>query len=169
LDSFELDVTTSQYNAENVSLSYPEYFGNKIIKGRFSDKLVLVSESFEGSFPQFESYDNNLAIRDLGERINYKGGFKLSGNTIAGYGGQDEPGMLSYFKANGQKGFLCAAENFKIRAGERISGERVEVKILFITPLLIFDSIFLRERLPSKEQIELVTLIPFTAHITKFK
>ena len=148
LDSFELDVTTSQYNAENVSLSYPEYFGNKIIKGRFSDKLVLVSESFEGSFPQFESYDNNLAIRDLGERINYKGGFKLSGNTIAGYGGQDEPGTLSYFKANGQKGFLCTAENFKIRAGERISGERVEVKIYLGEDSIYHPSVDFRFDIP---------------------
>jgi hypothetical protein len=148
LDSFELDVTTSQYTAENVSLSYPEYFGNKIIQGRFSDKLVLVSESFEGSFPQFESYDHNLAIRDLGERINYKGGFKLSGNTIVGYGGQADPGVLSYFKANGQKGFICTAENFKIRAGERISGERVEIKIFLGEDSIYHPSVDFRFDIP---------------------
>ncbi len=148
LDSFELDVTTSQYTAENVSLSYPEYFGNRSIKGRFSDKLVLVSESYEGSFPQFESYENNLAIRDLGDRINYKGGFKLSGNTIAGYGGHSEPGVLSYFKADGQKGFICKAENFKIRAGERISGERVEVKIYLGEDSIYHPSVDFRFDIP---------------------
>lgn len=121
LKNFSISLNQTEFSADSVKMFYPQYFGNKGLPGKLTERLAVSSQEY----PLFESYDKDLSIRDIGERINYKGGVKIAGNSIQASG----KSTISYFKNNGAKGFICSSENFKIKSGEYIVGNQVNVNI----------------------------------------
>ena len=72
-----------------MKLQYPLYFGSKTVVGKFEDKLSTSSRGNERSYPRFESDEQILEIDNIGQGIRYKGGFRLQGLTVYGFGNKN--------------------------------------------------------------------------------
>lgn len=150
LGAYEIDAKKSIYETADAQMHYPQFLGNKIIGGSFSDKLST-DEVTEGSYPRFESNQRVLEIRDLGQGISYVGGFRLQGTTVYGYGSKEEKARISIKDQRDREVFHGKAELFTIRRGERIVGERVEATLINGKDSIYHPSVNLRFEIPSKE------------------
>jgi hypothetical protein len=153
LDSYQVDVKRSLYSAENVKMHYPLFFGNDKILGSFNDKLVVQNEATEGSYPRFESKESSLEIKNIGEGINYRGGFRLHGTTVYGVGSPDRRSEITLFNKRGKQIFKGLSDVFTIKREERIVGESVEATLYFDKDSIYHPSVNLRFEIPDKKLV----------------
>ena len=144
LDSFSFETTTALYRAKSATLSYPDFFGNKKIKGRFEDKITVGNAATEGSYPRFYSEDAVISIPDIGEGVDYRGGFRLEGTTVYGYGSKKSPAEIVLTDEFNNRRYRGLSELFTIRRGERISGQGVQSSIYFGTDSIYHPSVNVR-------------------------
>jgi len=95
IDTYSIDIKKSLYRVKKATLSYPDIFGNVKVDGKFEDKIMTRRNKEDGSYPRFESYDQVLKIDNIGEGINYHGGFKLNGTTVYGYGSKENKAYIT--------------------------------------------------------------------------
>ena len=150
LSDYEINAKKSLFKAKNARLIYPELFPGEEIEGDFEDKVVVRNKSTEGSYPRFLSYDNVLEVNNIGEGIEYKGGFRLEGNTVYGYGSKDVPSEI-VVKSGGKVSFRATAQLFKIRKSERIAGEQVKVVLYFDQDSIYHPSVNLKYDITTKD------------------
>lgn len=130
LGDYEFEVVKSIYRVASAKMHYPAYFGNRIVAGQFSDKLVPSSSATESSFPRFESTER-LEVKQIGEGITYEGGFRLHGTTMYGFGTKASPATIGIVDKDSRVSFRGAAELFTIRREEKIAGQSVEGALYF--------------------------------------
>ena len=128
LGDYEFETSRSLYDVKEVEFYHPELFPDGPIKGSFADKVVSENKGVSVSYPRFESTEKVLRIKNIGGGLNYKGGFRLQGSTVYGYGSKENKAVVA-LEENGQKVFRGASELFVIRKGERVAGERVETTL----------------------------------------
>ena len=150
LGDYTVAMTTSLYKVENAELHYPLYFGERLIKGNFSDKLVPTKGTVEGSYPRFESEEKKLEIKNLGEGIGYKGGFALQGTTIYGKGDKDNMAELTLANERNKRLFHGYGEQFVFRKEDRVNGRDVEATVFLGKDSLYHPSIDIRYDLNKK-------------------
>lgn len=150
LGNYEFEMISSLYRVQEAKMHYPDYFGNRIIPGSFSDKLVARNDATEGSFPKFES-NERLELKNIGEGIVYEGGFRLEGTTVYGFGSKNDNARINISDANSQTSFKGASELFTIRRGERISGQSVEGVLYFGNDSIYHPSIDVRFLIDERE------------------
>ncbi|HMQ48596.1 MAG TPA: hypothetical protein PKA00_14300 [Saprospiraceae bacterium] len=127
LETYEFEVVSSLYEVKEATLHYPLFFGERKIKGSFSDKLVPSTDVTGGSFPRFESFDKVIEIKNLSQGVDYVGGFKLQGKTVYGFGSKDVPAEIKIADQKHGITLRGSAELFTIRKEERVFGEGVEI------------------------------------------
>ncbi|HFA49379.1 MAG TPA: hypothetical protein ENJ95_10220 [Bacteroidetes bacterium] len=153
LNDYQIEVKKSLYEAKNVKMHYPLYFGNKMVEGDFSDKLVTQNRATEGSYPRFQSKESVLEIKNIGEGILYKGGFKLQGTTVYGFGTPEEKAEIKLFNKNKELVYDGLSELFTIRREERIVGERVQSTLYFGQDSIFHPSVNLKYDIPKSALI----------------
>ncbi|MFK7931932.1 MAG: hypothetical protein AB8G22_00390 [Saprospiraceae bacterium] len=150
LTDYEFEVKRSLYEVKKVKMHYPLFFGERAIEGSFRDKLVAPNTVNTGSYPSFTSKDKVLKINNIGEGIEYTGGFRLEGTTVYGYGSKENPANIKLFDKSNQKVFNGASELFKIRREVRIVAERVESTIYFASDSIYHPSVNVRFEIPTR-------------------
>jgi hypothetical protein len=130
LGEYEFEVVKSLYHVASAKMHYPAYFGNRVVAGEFSDKLVASSSAVESSFPRFESSER-LEVDQIGEGITFEGAFRLQGTTMYGFGPREQPAKISIVDADSKASFRGAAELFTIRREEKIAGQGVDGALYF--------------------------------------
>ncbi|HQU58030.1 MAG TPA: hypothetical protein PLU64_02515, partial [Saprospiraceae bacterium] len=151
LGDYEFEAIKSLYEAKGVKMHYPLFFGNRAIEGSFSDKLVAENDATEGSFPRFESKESLLEIDNIGEGITYRGGFRLNGTTVYGFGSKDTKASINIVDKNSKASFKAYSELFTIRREERISGQGVEGILYFGQDSIYHPSVDMRFEIPDRE------------------
>ncbi|MCB9275802.1 MAG: hypothetical protein H6564_17270 [Lewinellaceae bacterium] len=151
LSSYEFEMIKSLYEAKDAKMHYPLFFGNSAIAGTFSDKLVAENDATGGSFPRFESKERVLKIDNIGEGITYKGGFRLNGTTVYGFGSKDNKASIHIADKNSTASFQAYSELFTIRREERISGQGVEGILYFGQDSIYHPSVDIRFEIPDRE------------------
>ena len=154
LENYFIEGEKSIYQVDSASLHYPLYFGQRLIKGRFEDKLSSENAATEGSYPRFESYEKILRVANLGQGITYTGGFRLQGTTVYGFGNRETPAQLEIRDRNNTLRLRAFAELFTIRREERITGDRVTATLYFGQDSLFHPSVNFRFEIPN-QQLEL--------------
>ncbi|HMR44231.1 MAG TPA: hypothetical protein PKC40_10375, partial [Saprospiraceae bacterium] len=151
LDKYELETKKSLYEVASAKLHYPQFFGEKTIEGKFEDKLVVGNDATGGSYPRFESKEQILKIDQIGQGIEFIGGFRLQGTTVYGYGTRDNRAELKI--KNAQKGFNYKglAELFIIKRGEQVVAEQVESTLYFGKDSIYHPSVRVRFNIQNKE------------------
>ena len=144
LDTYNIEVKKSIYTTENAVMHYPLYFGSEKILGTFSDKLVVQNQATEGSYPRFESKESFIEVKNIGEGIVYKGGFRLQGTTVYGFGTSKRKSEITLFDKKGKLIYKGLSELFTIKREERIVGERVESTLYFEKDSIYHPSVNLR-------------------------
>ncbi|MCB0565010.1 MAG: hypothetical protein KDD01_11600 [Phaeodactylibacter sp.] len=152
LGSYEFEAIKSLYEVKEAQMHYPVFFGEgRLIKGSFSDKLVAGNDATEGSFPRFESENRVLEISNIGEGINFVGGFRLNGKTVYGFGSRDRPANILIEDKNTKVSFFGASELFTIRREDLIAGQGVEGVLHFGQDSIYHPSINLRYDIATRE------------------
>lgn len=128
-DEYEVITKTNTYQVNKVTFHHPTFFDTPI-EGRFEDK-VIVTTGTNLSYPRFESYDKKLVIDNVGENINYRGGFRLEGSSVIGFGDRLNPAQMDFMKRTGQLAINTKAQKYVIRQGERIIAQDVEISLYF--------------------------------------
>jgi len=131
LFDYKIDGTKPFYKADSSYLTYPELFPNQKVLGKFEDKITASSSSKESSYPRFLSKKSVLEIDNIGDGISYKGGFRLEGSTVYGYGTAKEPAEITIVNRGEEKIFRGASKLFVIRKGERLSSQQTNCSIYF--------------------------------------
>ncbi|MFN7116145.1 MAG: hypothetical protein ACK4TA_05060, partial [Saprospiraceae bacterium] len=144
VDAYEIDTRKSLYEAQNVKLYYPQFFGNKPVVGTLNDKLIFSNDATLGSYPRFMSQEKKLNLENIGNNVKFVGGFRLQGATVYGIGTKDDKAKISVEDGKKQAVFRGASESFVIRRGEMIVGERVEAVIYFGKDSIYHPSVNIR-------------------------
>ncbi len=152
LSDYSIDVSKGFYKAQNAKLHYPAFFPDADIAGNFEDKLNITSDRIENSYPRFESTNQSLTINNIGFGVQYKGGFKLYGNTAYGVSGPRDKARLTVTNPKTNKlAFRSASENYVIRKDESIVGEQTEGVIYFGADSIYHPSVDLKIDINKKE------------------
>jgi hypothetical protein len=151
LEQYFIETEKGIYEAASARLHYPLYFGQRLINGRLEDKLTAENPATGGSYPRFESYENVLRVSNLGQGINYMGGFRLQGTTVYGFGNKQNPAHLEILDDGKVVRLRADAELFTIRREDRITGDRVSATLYFGQDSLYHPSVNLRYEIPKRE------------------
>lgn len=151
LTNYEMEVKKSLYKVDTAYLHYPLFFGSESIMGTFSDKLVSGSDVTGATYPRFESYKSRLEVDNFGQGVEYRGGMRLQGTTLYGFGSKEERARITLLDNDDEVIFKGDSELFTIRREERIVGERVEAVLYFDGDSLYHPSVNLRFEIPTKE------------------
>ncbi len=150
LGTYEIETKKSLYEVPEAKMYYPLFFGNKPVTGRFSDKLVSQNLATGGSYPRFESREELIAIRNIGEGISLKAGFRLEGTTVYGFGSSDTKAVFDLRNKTGDLVFRGRSRLFTVRREERLAGEGVEATIYFETDSIYHPSVNVRFDIPKR-------------------
>lgn len=150
LGAYEFEAIKSLYTVEDAKMHYPVYFGNRVVNGTFSDKLVSGSDAVGGSFPRFESTER-MEVSNIGEGVAFEGYFRLHGTTVYGFGNQKQPATINIQDANSTASFRGASELFTIRREDRIAGSGVEGVLYFGNDSIYHPSVDVRFEIKERE------------------
>ncbi len=150
-EDYELEAKKSLYEVSKAKLHYPQFFGNKVIEGTFSDKLVSGNDATLGTYPRFESALNRLDIENIGKGIKLTGGFRLQGTTVYGFGNKKNKTEINLYNDKNELVFHGASELFIVRRGDLIVGERVESSIYFGKDSIYHPSVNIRFNILNRE------------------
>ncbi|HMO38254.1 MAG TPA: hypothetical protein PKC76_04230 [Saprospiraceae bacterium] len=151
LGEYQIETKKSLYEVKDAKLHYPQFFGNRLVPGTFSDKLVFGNDATSGSYPRFESNENRLTLNDIGKGIQYIGGFRLHGSTVYGYGSKSNKAEVRVNDEKTRISFRGAAELFTIRRGELIVADRVETVMYFGQDSIYHPSVNIRYKIDKNE------------------
>ena len=97
LTDYEIDMTRSDYKAENVTFINKNYFSNPL-EGILTDKVQQNKTPADADFPKFDSYQKDFSISNLYKDINYEGGLSMQGASLVGMGNPEKMATLSIFR-----------------------------------------------------------------------
>ena len=128
---YSIDFLGYGYSVDSVTFHHPEYF-DKPLTGRLTDKLVPNIDSNRISYPRFESYDRQLAIRDFAPDVTFHGGFSLWGNRVIGYGTTDQKARLDFYdKKTKRKILTVISESISFKKGEELGATDAAISVYF--------------------------------------
>ncbi len=130
LSTYEINMSNGHYVANNAKLSYPKFFGNKIVVGQFKDKILAVSGSRKSSYPRFQSGEETVTL-NMGEGLIYEGGFKLEGVKVEGSANEGETCSLTHRDKTGKVTYRLAGDYFTLDDEEFVNAKNVEAVLYF--------------------------------------
>jgi hypothetical protein len=143
---YHLDINRTIYSADSAQLQFPDYFGNDILIGRFTDKVEAGGAKSGGQYPQFVSDDGFVEIKNIGEGIDLRGNFEMRGSTVyaIGMAGRKAEVSLGVSNSEGTRKVHAKASRFTVKPRETIAGQGVQTTIYFGEDSLYHPSITLR-------------------------
>jgi hypothetical protein len=153
IKDYKIEMNHSYYTADSAEFTNTIYFGNARLMGELEDKVLANVETEESVYPRFDSYNDNLTIRNLFPNIDYKGGFIQKGVTFIGKGTKDAPAEV-VIKRNGKPFILAKADAFSIRE-DKVVADPAEVFIFITSKDTIFHPGVSFKYLDSKKEMTL--------------
>ncbi|HFA48728.1 MAG TPA: hypothetical protein ENJ95_06905 [Bacteroidetes bacterium] len=102
LVEYEVNLTKKEYTATEALLTHPGFFGDKRVRGKFSDKLLNTRTSSKSTYPRFVSTSASVEIPGVFKGVNYRGGFSLSGLKAEGVATPEAKASLEILDASGK-------------------------------------------------------------------
>jgi hypothetical protein len=127
IGQYELDIRKREYEIDNVSLSFPEFFGGTTLNGKLEEKILANRSGSNAIYPKFVSEGERFMLKNIFNNIDFEGGITISGSRILGSGTVEQPAELSVYREN--KLFMkFTSDAFSIRKSN-ISSNRASVNI----------------------------------------
>ncbi len=146
-NAYQIEVKQTEYTAPEATLYHPNLFTGPV-KGKFLDKIVTNSPALRSSYPRFESSEKRISLQNIGPGVEYRGGFKLYGEQIIGYGDELEPASIKLFNTTGELASTVHSIQFSIIINDRILSEEAEVSIYFGKDSIYHPGINFRYTIP---------------------
>jgi hypothetical protein len=125
---YKIEVNKPFYKVEKVDFYNPVYF-SQAIKGRLEDKINIKNSSDASSFPRFESSEMGHFLKDVGEGVSFRGGFKQYGNSFFGFGSDKVLSEIYIKDGAGKLKVLARAKNIAISRGEYVLSQNAEISL----------------------------------------
>jgi hypothetical protein len=140
----------AKFNSYNISLKsaslivdsalfYSSYFPDAPVEGKLTEKVISNLGYKKVKYPNFESYDKRLLIRNVFPNVDYDGGFSIKGRNLFGSGSIDNLAKLT-LKYHDKDFLFAESINFIIN-DEEIFAERAKVKILIEDDSIIHPAV----------------------------
>ncbi|MFK8102878.1 MAG: hypothetical protein AB8G15_10150, partial [Saprospiraceae bacterium] len=150
LDKYSFKPEKALYQIKNAKLHYPAIFPTGPIAGSLQDKIVIGNKSKESSYPRFQSADSTLHIKTFREGVSYRGGFRMQGKTIYGFGSELAKAEIE-IREQGKLMFKGAAQEMTMKGTDLIVGKQMEATLYFGIDSLYHPSVNLKFNLETKE------------------
>jgi hypothetical protein len=127
---YEVNMKGLEYKVDSAVLHMPSILPQPV-QGVFADRIEVITTSYKGTYPRFETYQKILRIKNLGDNLDYQGGFRLEGAKIEGYGDEENPAVVRLYDVNRRLAAILRANSFNIRRGEQLLAASAEVSMYF--------------------------------------
>jgi len=134
INRYVIDFKKSGYEADSVVYHNPNYF-DKALLGVLKDKVLSDMDNTRAIYPEFNSYDKRLQIKNIYKEVDYDGGFAVKGAKVIGAGNAENPAFFKFWR-EGKLFLSVKAQSFILRP-DRIASERVAAAFYWET-----DSMF---------------------------
>lgn len=148
LPGYEIDMTKSEYQAENAIFTHKLYFDSPL-KGTLSDKVKYIQKNESPTYPRFESYQKNFKINNLYENLDYEGGLVMHGAKLIGTGSGDETAKIFIYRKDTL--ILVARSNYFGFRADRVTSSNTNVKIILKKDSIYHPGLMFRYVVPTKE------------------
>ncbi len=126
LRGYEIDMTRSDYRAEQVTFVNKLYFSNPL-EGILTDKVQYNKTPADADFPKFDSYQKDFSVKNLYKDINYEGGLSMQGARLVGTGNPEKPATVSIFRKDTL--VIIARSNYFAFKADRINSSFTSIVI----------------------------------------
>lgn len=144
---YTVNTKETVYRAPVATLIHPTLFDGPVM-GTFEDKVVVSGENTVSQYPRFESFEKRVKLNDIGDRIEYFGGFKLYGAQIQGYGTTENPAEIRLYDSEKRLAVRAFSVFFNIKKDDRILSENTRVSIYFDNDSIYHPGIDFRYTIP---------------------
>lgn len=96
LNGYRISLKTTNYNCDTVTLKTP-YFSQPI-QGTLSERTMNFAREIDKVYPQFNSFEKRLKIKNIMPEVDYEGGFSLKGSSFVGVGTQSEKASMIFYR-----------------------------------------------------------------------
>jgi hypothetical protein len=110
LGDYAMTVMNPRLQADDVVLTHPA--SPKPIKGVFDYTSKKKGSPQAAQFPRFMSWQNDVALPDLGKDVKYQGGFALAGARLVGASASGKPAEITVLD-NGKPSFRVRSNRFE--------------------------------------------------------
>ncbi len=148
LNEYEINMTKSEYIAENVNFTNKLYFKTPL-KGTIHDKVKFIREPESATYPRFESYQKNFKIENLYENINYEGGLAMHGSKLVGTGTGEEKAKIYLYRKDTLI-IIASSVYFGFKA-DRVTGPNTSVIIKLKKDSIYHPGLVFRYVVPTRE------------------
>ncbi len=145
---YTINAKETGYRAAPATLIHPTLFDGPVT-GYLEDKLVVKSPQMEYQYPRFVSSDK-MVLKDIGERIEYAGSFRLSGAEIQGSGSGDLPAEIRILNESGEVVACARSSYFLIQKGIGVQSRHAKVSIYMGKDSLYNSDIAFRYNVPKR-------------------
>lgn len=126
LKQYEVSTRVANFSADSVTLT-TTYF-TKPIQGRLADRAFKANRDEDKVYPQFNSYERRLPIKNIKPNVDYDGGFALQGASFVGIGFPNEPASMIIYRDGSR--FITAKSQEFIVSENQISGMNTSISLL---------------------------------------
>lgn len=119
LKRYTIDCGKSDYSADSVLFYHKELFKAPLL-GRLEDRLTTNNKPETATYPKFDSYEKNYAIKDFFKNVDYSGGFSMAGSKLFGTGNESRKASIVVY-ANDTVALRTFADKYILQANEIVS------------------------------------------------
>jgi len=127
LSTYRVNMNRAEYRAQNVVLSF-DYMLYKKIEGSIYDKLSVPRDG-QVDFPQFDSYDKNIAVDNVDPNVRFKGGFGLYGWKMQVKGDTLTRASMKIYDESGNLQASAHSRFFGLKDRKSVYGTDTEVSV----------------------------------------
>ncbi len=125
--------------ADSVTFYNKDYFKDKPLQGRLSERLVSDAQEKTATYPRFESYSSRYQLNAMYPNVDYEGGFTQMGAKFIGSGSVSNPAFF-VFKRNGKVFLTVTSTSFSITK-DKATSENSSVKFALDADSIVHPSV----------------------------
>jgi hypothetical protein len=148
LEDYTIDLTKSDYTAEDVTFTNKFYF-TEPLKGVLEDKVKVITDIEDATYPKFDSYTKEFIIHNLYENIDYEGGLSMQGAKLVGTGTREKNARLMIYRKDTLV-LTASSVYFGFRA-DRVSSQRTSITIKLHNDSIFHPDLVFTYRVKNRE------------------
>lgn len=120
LGAYSINFEKADLRIDSITFYYIGYL-NKPLKGIYTDKMFVNPDPDKIDYPQFKSYDNEIKIENIIDKVDYYGNFFLKGNKVIGASEDSSYARLEFRDNLNRKVMTARSKSFLIKPDDIFS------------------------------------------------
>ena len=128
LEKYSIKLKGNLLKIDTAYLQYDKLISNKKIAGSFETKISS-SKSSQASYPRFTSFEQNLMLDQIDDRIDLIGGLKLKGEKLLVFGDNFQPAKLIIKDPQQNQAVKATGQQFALTNDNHIVAKSVAINL----------------------------------------